>query len=235
MSQTRKAVLVVAMLVVSAVAVASASAALPEFVPGPGGFPNHFTALQLGTGILETRGEIGGKKRTVECSHGSTLGFIKSEKDLLVNSIVYTGCKSTAFGAGKCQSGATEGEIITLPLLGLLGYINKATPTVGILFEPDGTIEHFASFNCKTLAGNENLTVKGSVICKLSPVNTTTKDYHLLCEQANGIQNPLKFEGTTAEDTLLTSGSGPENFGFEKSAVKALYDVLTLEVGKINA
>ena len=57
MSQTRKAALVVAMFVVSAVAVASASAALPEF-DGP--FPNNFTALQLTTGKLQT---VAGKNR----------------------------------------------------------------------------------------------------------------------------------------------------------------------------
>src|SRR3981081_4767399 len=112
MSRIRGAVLVVCMLVVSSIAAASALAALPEF-EGP--FPIHFTALQLGTGTLITKGN-----REVSCKHGSTLGFINGPKDVLANSIIYKECKSTKFGGGSCQSGAVKGEITTLSVLGLL-------------------------------------------------------------------------------------------------------------------
>ncbi len=226
MSQTRKAVLVVAMFVVSAVAVASASAALPEF-EGP--FPNKFTALQLTEGELETVG-----KRDVRCTHGSASGTIKSEKDVLVNGITYTGCKSTKFGGEACQSGAKEGEITTKPLLGLLNYIKKAAPIeVGLLFESDEGL-HFATFNCKTLLGSESLLVKGVVICPLSPVNTITKEYHLNCLETGGIQKPLSFEGGP-KNFLQTEGKGPENFAFEQSGVKALSDVTLEKAAQIKA
>lgn len=225
MSRIRGAVLVVCMLVVSSIAAASALAALPEF-EGP--FPIHFTALQLGEGELIT---LAG--RDIKCKHGSALGFIKSAKDALVNGIVYTGCKSTKFGAGECQSGATKGEIVTLPLLGLLGYTNKAAKEVGLLFELDGGAgTHFASFECEALI-KEKVTVTGTVICKLSPVNTVTKDYHLLCKQTNGVQEPLSFEGGP-KDFLTTKGSGLENFT-EQSGVTALSDILTLTLTLILA
>jgi hypothetical protein len=230
MSRIRGAVLVVCMLVVSSIAAASALAALPEF-EGP--FPIHFTALQLGEGELIT---IGG--RDIKCKHGSVLGFVNGPKDVLVggssgsSGIIYTGCKSTKFGAGECQSGATKGEIVTLPLLGLLGYINKTAHEVGLLFETDGGGTHFASFECEAFI-KEKVKVTGSVICKLSPVNTVTKDYHLLCKQTNGIQEPLSFEGGP-KDFLTTQGSGLENFT-EQSGVTALSDVLTLTLTLILA
>lgn len=226
MSRIKGAALVVSMLVVSAVGIASASAALPEF-GGP--FPTHFVAKQLGSGKLETI-----KGRTVECSGGSALGFINSAKDLLVNGIIYTGCAGQGFGQGKCQSGSTEGEIKTNPLLGLLGYIKLAPNQVGILFEPDNSPD-FASFNCKTLIGTETLLVKGTVICPLSPINEVTEKYHLVCNQTAGIQNPLSFEGAGTTDTLMTEGKGPEPFAFEQSAVQALSDILTLSLTEIVA
>jgi hypothetical protein len=230
MSRAKGATLVVAMFVLSAIGIASASAALPEF-DGP--FPIHFVAKQLGVGKLET---IAGGNRTVECSGGSTLGFVDSPKHVLVNGIIYTGCKSKTFGGGECQSGATKGEIKSLPLLGLLGYITKTPPLVGLLFEPQGGINHFASFTCEEILGTtESLTVKGTIICDLSPVNTLTKDYHLLCSQSKGVQKPLTFEGLGTKDSLMTEGSGIENFGSEQSGVEALSDVLTLTLTLILA
>lgn len=228
MSRIKGAMLVVGMLVVSAIGVATASAALPEF-DGP--FPIHFVANQLGTGTLLTAGG-----REVSCSGGSTLGFITSAKHVSVNSIIYTGCKSTSFGAGECRSGATKEEIKSLALLGLLGYINKVNKEVGLLFEPSGGINHFASFECETFLGKEKLVVRGTVICHLSPVNTLTKNYHLLCKQTKGVQEPLSFEGLATKDTLETEGvSGPEVFGFEQSGVTALSDILTLTLTLILA
>jgi hypothetical protein len=216
------------MFVVSAVAIASASAALPEFEST---FPKHFVALQTTNGFLETKAG-----RTVECKHGSALGLINSAKDLLVNGIIYTECKSTAFGGGVCLStGAPEGEIKTNRLLGLLGYIAK--PNVGILFEPDNAPD-FATFHCKTLLGTESLLVRGTVICPLSPVNTTTDKYTLDCKMKageKGVQEPLSFEGAGTTDTLMTEGKGPENFAFEQSGVSASSEVLTLGTTKINA
>jgi hypothetical protein len=217
----------VAVFVMSAVAVGSASAVLPEF-HGP--FPNHFTALQLTTGVLETV-----KGRTVECNHGSALGFVKSGKDVLVNGIIYTGCKSTAFGAGKCQNaGAPKGEITTLPLLGLLGYIKASTHLVGLLLERDGGTNHFASFECEAVI-KEKVTVRGTVICELSPVNVATNEYHLECKQTKGAQAVLTFEGAGTKDILETKGEGLETFGFEQSGVTALSDVFTEKLTEILA
>jgi hypothetical protein len=220
----------VSVLALGAIVASVASAVKPEFK----GFPAHFVAAQVGTGILETKGG-----RTVECSAGSALGFIDSAKHLLVNKggigIIYTGCKSTSFGAGKCQSGATKGEITTLALLGLLGYTHLAPTEVGILFEPAGGINHFASFECETILGAEKLTVRGTVICPISPINMNTTKYHLNCKQSAGLQTPLSFEGLGTVDTLSTKGEGPETFGFEQSGVSALSTITALTAVEISA
>jgi hypothetical protein len=193
-----------------------------------GTFPLHFVALQLGTSTLET---VGGN--TVSCTHGKVLGFFNSVKDLLVggSGITFLGCAGTGFGVGKCQTGATEGEITTSQLLGLLGYISN--PNVGVLFEPDNAPD-FATFKCNTVLGAETLLIRGTVICPLSPVNTTTDNYHLVCNQTKGVQNPLSFEGAGTKDTFETEGKGPTNFAFEQSGIQALFDVLTLGLAKIN-
>jgi hypothetical protein len=213
-------VALISALALGAVMVALASAALPEFV-GP--FPNHFTVKQLGIGLVETVG-----KRTIKCTGSLASGDITGPKDILISSIISTGCASTSFGAGKCQSGATQGEIKSLGVLGLLGYITISTKLVGLLFEPDGGINHLASFECETLIGAEKLIVKGTVICDLNLINVRTAKYHLFCNQEKGIQKPLGFEGTGTVDTLLMEGRGPENFLFEQFGVKALSDVLTV-------
>jgi hypothetical protein len=217
-----------AVFALAAAASSSASAAcngsaLPCF-HGP--YPIHFTALQLGVGTLKT---VAG--RTVECQHGSALGFVQSAKDVLVNGITYKTCKSTGFGGEACQSaGAASGEIVTLPLLGLLGYITKVPPLVGILFEPHGSINHFASFECSAFGFKEKLTVKGTLICDLTSAapNMSTDKYHLNCKQTNGMSEPLTFEGLGTKDHLTTEGAGAEPFAAEESGVTALSDVLTL-------
>jgi hypothetical protein len=230
MSQIRTTVLVITMLVVSAVVVASASAALPEF-EGP--FPNAFHAEQLNAGKLET---VSGK--TVECTGGLATGVVKSEKDVLINGILYTGCKSTTFGGLKCQTaGHAEGDITTVPLLGLLGYIKKpATTEVGLLFEPENGVV-FASFECKTFFNPVSVTVRGTVICHLEPINVKTKNYTLSCKLKageKGVQNPSSFEGLP-KDLLSTQGTGQEVFGPEDSGVEALSDIETEKETKINA
>lgn len=214
----------VAVFAVGAVAVASASAVLPEF-EGP--FPNGFTAKELGVGKVET---VAG--RTVECGEAETSGSINAPKDALVKAILFKKCKSTAFGAGNCQTaGHAEGDVTTTALLALLGYITK--PKVGLLFEPESGV-NFATFVCKTILGNENLTVKGTVICELTPVNTKGKSFVLTCKQTKGVQSPTSFEGGP-KDTLMMEGSGPENFAFEQFGGESLSDITTERETQIKA
>lgn len=221
-----------AVFVLAAAASSSASACNATLRPcfhGP--YPNHFVTLQLNVSTLQT---VGG--REIECSASSSLGHILSLKVFVIlNGVISTGCQSTQFGGGKCQSGAVKGEIKTLPLVGLLGYIDKASKLVGLLFEPNNNVNHLASFECETLLGAEHLTVRGTVIFALSPVNLLTKEFHITGIEKNGAQEPLSFEGLGTRDTLEIKGEGPENFGFEQSGLLGLYDILTLKPTTILA
>ncbi|MCW3056336.1 MAG: hypothetical protein JWO21_305, partial [Solirubrobacterales bacterium] len=181
----------VAVLAVSAVAVASASAALPEFTV----FPNKATGSG-GAGTLET---LKGEK--VTCTAEKDKSEINGAKTVKGVVVTFTGCKESVFKANCNSAGAAAGEIVTNELSGEIGYVNKATKAVGLDLKPVG--ELFAEFNCT--GGLLKLKVKGSVIGKLSPVNTATKEFKLEFKLAGvGKQEIEKFE-TGLKDTLETS------------------------------
>jgi hypothetical protein len=195
-----------AILALSAVASATASATLPEFSPASG---VTLKGKAVGNAILETKS---GTK--VKCTGGSSGGEVTAEKTVSKVKIIFTGCESSGF---KCKTpGAASGELVTEELTGTLGYISKAGKEVGILFKPTSGTK-FIEFEC--VGGIVKTQVTGSVICPIKPVNTKTTKFTLLCKQTKGVQSPLKFEGL-AEESLKTSinGGTPEQSGEEAEA-----------------
>jgi hypothetical protein len=224
-----------AVLAFSALASATASAELPEF-EAP--FPNTFTGKQEGVGKLETKA-----KRTVECSGGSSEGgSITAAKTVTIKAIIFTGCKSTTFGAGKCQNTATEGEIKTTELSGEPVYISKAKKEVAQNLKPTSAAL-FAEFKCKTLLGEETLKVRpsganGGVICGTTPVNTKTTKLKLECKEKGGVQEPTELEngkGEKFKSFLETEGKGPENFAFEQSGNNSTSAITTIKETTLKA
>ncbi len=226
----------------SAVAVASASAALPEFYhcvpktggkwmagcltagttyekePVPTGSKIPFTSTS-GEGVLET---VGG--HTVKCKKDTDSGEITGPKTIGELAIKFTECKASVFSEPACETaGAKEGEIIPSVAKGELGYI-KATSEVGVLLAPTSGTE-FAKFECKTIIGTQKITVTGSVICHVEPLNEMKTSGTIKCEQEKGLQKPTKFEGL-AEHVLMTTGEGPEKFGPEQSG-EGITDAVT--------
>ena len=182
----------VAVLAMSAVAAASASAALPEFSK---------TKVKVtgksGAGTLET---VTGTK--VTCTGGTSSGEITAEKTVSKTLVIFTGCASSGF---KCStSGAASGELKTKELTGTLGYLTKSTKEVGLDLKPASGTE-FIEFECA--GGIVKVKVTGSVICPLTPVNTSTTTFTLTCKQKAGVQEFKKFEGGE-EDVLKTSKNG---------------------------
>jgi len=212
MSRVKGVILVAAMLVMSAIAVASAAAALPEF-DGP--FPKPFHSLG-GAGLLETTGA-----KKVNCASNHVNGNITGPKtDLAL--IRFLGCENTEILPVKCNSsGQGTGVIQTSPILSLLGYLNKTTKEVGVLLEPDNTAL-FASFEC---GGIVKIEVKGTVVGKITPVNTKSKTFTLELKQAGGVPNPSGLEGQT--DLLATKIGGG---GFEDSGIQQT-NILELDGG----
>jgi hypothetical protein len=192
MSRT-KFVLLAAMsvCVISAVASAAASAALPEFLPV--NTRATFTSTS-GEGRLET---VGGE--AIECTADTNKGAITGPKTATLE-VSFTGCK--AFGIVNCTSkGAKSGELM-IPGTVMLGFIKATTPLeVGGAFTISGT----QKFRCSGLIEVE---VEGTGVGKVAPINTSSVTGHLNFAQALGVQKPATFEGGAALSFKVSKDGG---------------------------
>jgi hypothetical protein len=210
-----------AVLAISAVAAASASAAAPEFkLSATGKFPVPFTSTSKTAKLL-----TGNAKRKVECGASTSTGEISGVKSLGKVVVKFTKC--TAEGpfftkaACKTSTAGTE-EIVPVTAKGLLVLgIDGASKVTAIDLEPE-TGTYFASFTCVDTGVSQFLTVKGSVICAITPTGKLQTTSKLACEEASaGKQLLTVYEnssGQTVKDLLLTEGSGNEAFAAEDSA-----------------
>jgi hypothetical protein len=130
----------------------------------------------------------------------------------------YDGCGVPAFGGSpSCASpGAQLGVIKTNPLVVEPGFV-KAPGEVGLDVKP-ATGEVVFEFTCPGAGINETVfsgKVKGSVIGRLSPINTATTTFTLELKEAAGKQEVEQFEGGLP-DTLsaeLSTKEGPVESG----------------------
>ncbi|HEX5851723.1 MAG TPA: hypothetical protein VFY36_01400 [Solirubrobacteraceae bacterium] len=168
----------VAAVALSAVVVASASAALPEIVK-PG------TATELTKKTIKTKGGAStletASGTTVTCTGNTAVGRGQGTKQVTKTVVKFTGCKSSGFA---CQSaGAAANEIVTKEVEGEIGYIfPEANKQVGLDLWPSSrtamekTLHEFNAIFVKfTCAGFLNDEVRGSVIARMTPVNKSVK------------------------------------------------------------
>ncbi len=155
------------------------------------------------------------KKVQVTCAGSALAGEYTGAKTLTAN-VTLSGCEEPAT-LRKCQTAAVKmGEIEGPGLEGELGYIaTGAKPVVGIDFKhsPD-----LFTFECGQPREEITLvTVEGSVIATVKPVNVMTEEFKLLVKAKNGKQIPEQFEGAS-KDTLV------ENFttGLTKTTESAV-------------
>jgi hypothetical protein len=218
-----------AALAVSAVAAASASAALPElgrcvnvgsggayaggaciklsashngkweWQPGPGATPQ-FRA-QAGTVLLETVG-----KAKIACSFGEVTGEWTGAKTATA-SLDLVGCEN-GVNFKSCNSSTQAGEIKTEPLEGELGTITGGEkPTVGLDLKAKSPQPSIVSFTCggppaEPTALPEVYAIEGSVIARILTINRMRTETNVLYKQIAGKQVPEMFEGS-AKDTLI--------------------------------
>jgi hypothetical protein len=211
-----------AMAAIGAVAAASASAAAPEFkLSATGKFPVPFNSTGKTAKLL-----TGNSKRKVECGPSTSTGEISGVKELKKVVIKFTGCTAEGplFTTAECQSGSTKKEIVPHTAKGILVLgIDGSTKSTVVALEPETGGETFATFTCEDLGQTENQTVKGSVICEISPTGKLQKTSKLTCAEASaGKQLFTVYEnssGKTVKDLLLTEGSGAlETYAAEDSA-----------------
>lgn len=208
----------VAVIALSAVAAASASAAAPEFVPETGTFPIAFTSTS-GAGTLETT-----SGETVTCTSDTNTGKITGAKSSKVT-VHFKGCKTTFFGfpiACKTSGAGTE-EIVTKELTGELGLNTAKTKVLNDL-RGEGTGEVSAEFEC---AGN-TVKVTGSVIGEFPETEKFLHESQLVLKQSKGVQEFTEFinsEGKTVKNTLSSSKNG----GTAVQSGETTSDTITLE------
>ncbi len=179
-----------------------------EWYEGPGAGKKFIVAD--GATTLET---ASGAKLT--CGKGTGSGeYSGTQASTMTLKLI--GCKYSS-GKLSCHSaGAAAGEIVTSPLTGKLGFVtdheieNRLVLTVGIDFTAQPAL---LTAEC----GTHKLSVGGSVIGVLTPVETMTKSFVLQFTQASGAQQPESFD-EEPKDTLSLSFDGGSAEGAGLSA-----------------
>jgi hypothetical protein len=176
---------------------ASASAALPEFVPRSGIFPYHFS----GENGQQVQFESEKSTYKYACLGAKISGEITSSKE--VKNVVeeFRNCNTSPL---SCENNGAKG-IKSVILHGTLGYVNKANKEVGLKLigtEKTGEEPLYAELNCG-FSGKEYL--RGKLIAKVTPLNTELEEFDLKYEQLFGFQNPSAFEGEASGQQLHVS------------------------------
>ncbi len=207
----------VAVFAMGAVIASAASAALPEQLPSTGTFTG-----TSGASTFETKS---GEK--VKCSSDAIAGEITGPKTSK-SKITFKGCEAFGF---KCNSsGAGSGEIV-LNVTGELVYIMKATKEVGLL----NTLTGELTIKCSAF---QTLKVKGSTLCPITPVNTKTTKYKVVCKATKGVQEPINYEpGSELIKAPITEtkGEGLKTFPFEQSGLTGTDELTFSTEGEIMA
>ena len=167
---------------------ASATAALPEFLPGKG------TTFKGSLGKNELQVKGGG---ITKCEAGKVSGEITGPKAVTAT-VTREGCKALGFNANTpgdatgVELFATTGELCTL---------NKVAKSVGLLIKlPTTTIE--------VPTAKQKIQITGSLIGEVNPVNKSQTTGELVFTQKEGVPGLEKCEGQPAAILLVKEGEG---------------------------
>lgn len=204
-----------AVFALSAVASATAYAGLPEIVNSKGELPVKpgFTSTSK-KGTFETA-----KGEKLTCEKDKDKGKITGPKTDTVT-ITFEECKSSGIA---CNTKGSKSGVIEFEASSKLVYTNEAKKEVGEVLSPTAEL----TIECTAL---ETLKVKGSLICKITPVNELTLTATLSCKQKKGVQEPTEYEeeGKKVKEITETEGKGAKSFKFEQSGLES-EDTLTFE------
>jgi hypothetical protein len=182
----------------------------PRFVP-PYPKPFHLGAASQrtsGEGIVAIRffakePEGGGTQEVLACSSFKGDGQVTGPKTL-TTTLVLTGCHSSTTGTlAACSNTEKSREIVADPSNGELGRINASQSSVGVRLE----------FNfeavCRSRTSTYPLTVKGSAIGEIKPVNTKSNRFTIRFTRSGYEQTPAMFEGGAPTVLVSTVGVNP--------------------------
>jgi len=199
-----------AVFVMSAVAVASASAAagVPLFLFS--GTAKGFSSVS-GPGTLVQRSNSTEEKNgaEVKCTSDTDNGEIEGTKqtDKVTNVlVVFSGCTSeVALTKYTCTTaGQPSGTIKTNQLEGQLGYINLAEKKVGLVLKPKSPATLFAEFECEHSGSKLAIKVRGEIIGEITPVNKLVDPgEHFTLNYVPNVSANKKWEQVPKELTVL--------------------------------
>jgi hypothetical protein len=223
--------------VAAVLAVASASAALPELgrcVPEPAGkgvfnrntcigvSKTHKGAFEWAPGpgaspavteVLSapTFETVGGRK--IGCANIQLKGEYTGAKSEKITNLTMQGCTNVGRGGTECftnpvEPGTIESEV---PLVGELGSIpgslSAASPWAGWDLKAENSATPIVTFTCGEALSEEVVMLEGSVIGRAKKTNKMVPTFEFLLKQTAGKQIPSSFIGG-AED-VLTQVSKP--------------------------
>lgn len=184
----------------------------------PGVAKQGFT-LEGGESTLETVGNA-----SVVCKAATGSGEYSEAKYFASTILKLTSCEHAG---SKCTSaGAGEGEVVTSPLEGELGWYDKAAGEVALALTPEEEAP-FAEFKCGTTA----VMIRGAVLDRVGGDKMQTKPA-LEYEASKGKQKVERFQGG-AKEVLEMSFSGEK--GFEQTGLTASFTLTNEEEVEINA
>jgi hypothetical protein len=183
-----------------------------EWTPGAGAT----NGLTFSSGAVTL--EAANKSKLV-CPHSTGTGQYTGLKSATV-AVTLTGC---THGASKesCQSsGAGSGEIVMSPLEGKLGFIQYEFKEATAFTSVGLDLTHQPSlFTAECGAAKTPLSVSGSVIGKLTPIDKTVPAFAVTFAQSGSKQQPEQFEAGPKNTLSETFGSGsPEAAGLASKA-----------------
>ena len=229
-SKFRTVVLVlVGALALSGVAVASASAALPEIVNSKGGelVKKKFTSKAStaeSERFLETK-----TQGLFKCTGFSGKGEVKGTRGGEETS-TYTGCMYSPFGCNTAGSRAGE---ITFTTSVTPVYLNKAEQKVALLLslKPGGL-----QFECAS--GLMKVTLSGAFLVHVGTVNKLKTTYNFETKQNEGIQELREYENEAGEKVkinLESEASGYKAWSKQPSAPETYWETTFEEEAEFKA
>jgi hypothetical protein len=187
---------IIVVVALSAIASATASAALPEFLPGNAGEP--FTG-KSGSGTLEVPGE-----GPIVCKEDTVTGEIvgTTHKEALAL-ITFKGCSVFGFIEAKSLGDAANTILVHAELK--LCIISE-TPTLEV-----GVLTKVLPVHIE-VAG-KLIVVEGDQVAKITPINTKTAKYSIKYEQKEGKPKPEGCKGEKEHYTASVNEGTPKESG----------------------
>lgn len=184
-----------------------------EWIPGPVIGKNKFTTIGGVATLLTVKGE------TVTCTKEESTGhYIEGGNNKEEETTVrFKGCESNKLSC--TTAGEPEGELVTNPLVGVIGF-EKAPKKTALLLHPQ-TGSTFIAFNCTPVL---SIVVRGKganheagILAPIKNGKMVTTEI-LKYKQSKGKQKPTQWEGlpseTYLESEFVFNGKGT---GFSQS------------------